>query len=63
MSTKPKLISLYADAATKAILEQMASAEDRTLVGQLRVIIREAAEKRGIDMSSIWPDEVVTAHN
>lgn len=53
MSEKPKPVQIYADQETKAILEMLAENEDRSLMAQLRVIIREAAEKRGIDLSQI----------
>ncbi|MCE5230481.1 hypothetical protein LLG95_12925 [bacterium] len=45
MSEKPKLTQIYADQETKALLEALAEKEDRTLLAQLRVIVREAAER------------------
>ncbi len=51
MADKP-LKPIYARAETRELLKKMADQETRSFTDQLTVIVREAAERRGISIES-----------
>ena len=47
-TTENEQVSIASDADTRELLRKMAKLSDRSMTAQLRVIIREAAERAGL---------------